>query len=139
MTFMQYIVLLLLGCDSPLLKDLYDHVAPKVADKWKDIGVQLLDPTLINDRVLDVIEADHPHSVEKCCKRVFEKWLSTKEDASWNQLIEAIKIVELKSLASQLKNSLIGNVYICIYNLTISTKNILAVKKLRPRPEKGCY
>ena len=106
----------MLGCDSPSLKDLYEHVVPKVADKWRDIGVQLLDPTLINDRVLDVIEADHPHSVEKCCKRVFEKWLSTKEDASWNRLIEAITIVGLKSLSSLLKKSLEGNA--CIYITT---------------------
>ena len=104
---------MLLGYDSPLLKDLYYHVVPKVADKWRDIGVQLLDPTLISDRVLDVIAEDHPHSVEKCCKCVFEKWLNTKKDACWSQLIETIKIVGLHSLASQLEKGLIGNM--CIY------------------------
>ena len=102
-------VLFLLGCDSPSLKDLYDHVVPKVADKWRDIGVQLLDPT-INDRVLDIIVANHPHSVEECCKCVFEKWLNTKKDASWSQLI---KTIGLNSLASQLEKGLIGNM--CIY------------------------
>ena len=57
---------------------------PSVADKWKDIGVHLLHPTLISNRVLEVIAADHPHSVEGCCKSMFEKWLDTQKDASWN-------------------------------------------------------
>jgi len=104
--------LIILGCDCLLLKDLYDHVVPSVADKWRYIGVYLLHPTLIRKRVLDVIEADHPHSVEDYCKRMFEKWLSTQKDASWNQLIEVINNIGLCSLASQLEKGLIGKVYI---------------------------
>ena len=88
-------------------------MVPKVADKWRDIGVHLLDPTLINDRVLDVIEANYPRSVEKCCKCVFEKWLRQKEDVSWNQLIKTIYDIGLNNLASQLEKGLIGNM--CIY------------------------
>ena len=30
------------GNDRPSLKDLYDHVMMEVADRWKDLGVQLL-------------------------------------------------------------------------------------------------
>ena len=100
------------SCNRPLLKDLYDHVVPSVADKWKDIGVHLLHPTLINKRVLEVIAADHPHSVEECCKTMFDKWLDNQKDASWSQLIKAINNVGLNSLASQLQEGLIGKVYI---------------------------
>ena len=100
-------------------------MVPNVADKWRDIGVQLLDPT-INDRVLDVIAADHSRSVERC-KCVFEEWLNTKKDASWNQLIEAINTIGLNSLSSQLEKGLEGNVciyisyiiYVCTINLVI--------------------
>ena len=96
------------GRDRPLAKDLHNHVVSAVADKWKDIGVQLLDPDLINQRVLDVIAADHPRSVEGCCSSMFEKWLVTQENASWNQLIDVIKSIGLLSLASKLEKKLTG-------------------------------
>ena len=51
-----------------MLKDLYEHVVPTIADKWRDVGVQLLDSNLLDQRILEVIAADHPHSVEECCK-----------------------------------------------------------------------
>ena len=79
-----------------------------VADKWRDIGVQLLDSSLIDQRVLEVIAADHPQSIEGCCKSVFEKWLDTQKNASWNQLIDALKCIELQSLASHLEKKLTG-------------------------------
>ena len=87
---------------------------PVVADKWKDIGVHLLHPTLIDSRVLEVIEADHLHRVEGCCKSMFEKWLNTQKDASWNQLVEAIKSIELHTLVSKL-GDVIGKVVLCSY------------------------
>ena len=96
----------------PLLKDLYERVVPSVADKWRDIGVQLLHPTLVDDRVLDVIAADHPHSVEECCKSMFEKWLETQKDASWKELLEVIKKIELHSIADKLEKELQGKKYI---------------------------
>ena len=83
-------------------------MVPFVADKWRDIGVRLLPPTLVDNRVLEVIAADHPHSVEDCCKGMFDKWLETQKDASWNQLIEAINAIELCSIASKLKKDIIG-------------------------------
>ena len=86
-------------------------MVPSVADKWRDIGVHLLHPTIIDDRVLDVIAADHPHSVEECCKSMFEKWLETKEDANWKQLLEAIKITKLNCIADKLEKYLQGKKY----------------------------
>ena len=105
------IIYIILGCDRPHLKDLYEHVVPLVADKWRDIGVYLLHPTLVDNRALEVIAANHPHSVEGCCKSMFEKWLETQKDASWSQLIETIKTIELDSLAIKLENDLPGKVY----------------------------
>ena len=105
------IIYIILGCDRPQLKDLYEHVVPLVADKWKDIGVHLLHCTVIDNRALTVIAANHPHSVEGCCKSMFEKWLETQKDASWSQLIEVIKTIGLLSLASKLEKDLPGKVY----------------------------
>ena len=96
--------------DQPQLKDLYEHVVPSVADKWWDMGVHLLHPTLIDGRALEVIAADHSHRVEECCKSMFKRWLETQRDASWNQLLEAIRSIGLPSLASNLEKDLIGRV-----------------------------
>ena len=95
--------------DRPLLKDLYDLVTPSAADKWKDIGVHLLHPILIEKRVLEVIAADHLHSVENCCKSMFNKWLETQKDASWSQLIKVINAIGLHSLSKELEKHLAGN------------------------------
>ena len=105
------IVYIVLGLDKPLLQNLYDHVVPLVADKWRDIAPHLLHRTLIDNRVLEVIAADNPRSVEGCCKSMFEKWLNTQKDASWNQLIEAIKSINLQYIASKLEKYLIGKSY----------------------------
>ena len=70
--------------------------------------MHLLDSTLLDQRVLEVIAADYPHNVKCCCKSMFGKWLSTQEKASWNHVIEAIQNVGLHYLASQLETKLKG-------------------------------
>ena len=96
-----------IGNDRPSLEDLYDHVVMKVADRWKDLGVKLLRSD--QDRMLNIIEANHPHDVVNCCKHLFNKWLDTTEDATWSMLIKALKSpsVQLDYLAGQLEKMLI--------------------------------
>ena len=76
-----------------------------VADKWRDLGVQLLAPD--HQGVLKIIAADHPHDVVSCCKCVLEKWLDTTTDATWDQLITALRSpsIQLHYLASQLEKT----------------------------------
>ena len=108
------VVIIYTGDDRPILRDLYDHVLPSVADKWRDLGVELLHPTLIEQRVLEVILANHPHSVENCCKSMFEKWLNTQEDASWQQLLEALQTMQLNYLHDQIEKKLMtGKTLLC--------------------------
>ena len=78
-----------------------------VADKWRDLGVQLLRPDQQNQ--LNIIAADHPHDVVGCCKCVLKKWLDTTSDATWNELIRALRSpsVQLDYLAGQLEQMLI--------------------------------
>ena len=65
--------------------------------------------------MLEVIAADHPHSVEGCCKSMFEKWLNTQKDASWNELVEAIKAIRLNTFASSLEKDIIGKGVLAMY------------------------
>ena len=91
------------GNSRPLLKDLCDHVLTEVAHKWKDLGLQLLQSDQAN--VLNIISANYPNDVVSCCKCVLEKWLDTTTDATWNQLIRALKSpsVQLDYVANQLE------------------------------------
>ena len=79
----------------------------EVADKWRDLGVQLLLPS--HQRILKVLAKDHPHDAATCCKRVLEKWLDTTTDATWNQLIRALKSpsIQLDYLAHKLEQIMI--------------------------------
>ena len=92
-----------IGKGRPLLKALHDHVVMKVADRWKDLGVQLLQSD--QQHMLNIIATDHPNDAVECCKCVLEKWLETAPDATWNQLIEALRSpgIHLIYLANQLE------------------------------------
>ena len=86
----------------PLLNELNDYVVLEVAVKWKDLGAQLLRPD--KQKELDIIENDHPRDSKECCKCVLKNWLDTTIDASWDQLITALKSpsVGLNSFAFEL-------------------------------------
>ncbi|XP_065886043.1 uncharacterized protein [Dysidea avara] len=92
--------------DRPSLKDLYVDVSHGIAAKWRDLGVLLLNPP--NENVFNIIEKNHPQDVLACCKCMLQKWLDTKPDASWNQLLEALRspCVQLNSLADQIDHKL---------------------------------
>ena len=100
----------MIGDDRPSLKDLYDHVVGEVAPQWKDLGVQLLRPD--QQKQLGIIELDHPRDAVECCKCVLNKWLDTTTDATWNQLISALRspTVQLDYLAAQIENKMSAEV-----------------------------
>ena len=93
-------------CDRPTLKDLKKHVIPCVTVKWRDLGIELVDPT-----VLDIIEMDYPRSAEDRCTCMLRKWLDVQPNASWNQLLEAIKAVGLYWKADDIAKKLKGKWY----------------------------
>ena len=97
----HYIVCI--GNDRPLLKDLCNHVVRVVANKYDCLGEELLGPNLAHE--VGIITASYPNDVVKCSKCVLKKWLDTTEDASWNQLIKALRSpsVQLNAFASQLE------------------------------------
>ena len=78
-----------------------------VADKWKDLGLQLLRSD--QEKMLNIIAADHPHDVVRCCKCILEIWLDTTINATWNQLITALRSpsVQLEYMANQLEQMMI--------------------------------
>ena len=94
------------GCDRPTLNNLVIHVIPVVNIKWFELGVVLLNPQY--HHTLSTIEVDAGNDAKTCCKRMFSKWLDTDELASWDKLINALRTVELNTVASNIKSSLQG-------------------------------
>ena len=60
--------------------------------KWYDIGLELLDS---DTATLDVIRENYPMDNDKCCTEMFKKWLESKPDASWDQLINVLSAIGL--------------------------------------------
>ena len=59
--------------------------------------------------MLAIIETGFPHDAVSNCERVLDRWLMIAEDATWNQLIRALRSpnVELNYLADRLKKMII--------------------------------
>ena len=85
------------------MRDLVSHVIPSVANHWYDLGLQLLDPKYENE--LNIIEADKDDT-KTCCRKMFSKWLNTDKLASWDKVIEALTLIGLDSVASNIKQLL---------------------------------
>ena len=68
--------------------------------------MQLLNPA--NESVLDIIEEDHPKNIIACCQSMLRKWLETKTDATWNQLLHALRssCIQLNHLADEIEHKL---------------------------------
>ena len=105
----RYILYYTIGHHYPTPKQLRDILKPdfsRVATKWSELGVQLLDDAETD--ILYVIKADHPSDVTTCCNEMFERWLRIQPDASWSQLVTALNKIGLKVVAEDI-NKLIKN------------------------------
>ena len=94
------------GTDRPALKYLYAHVRGNIANDWYDVGVALLDPG--DEVALDTISKDHPGDSEKCAAKMLKLWLDRKPEASWGQLLEALREpnIKLNTLAVKIEEIL---------------------------------
>ena len=90
--------------DKYLNKYVRERVCAAGTDKWRDLGIVLMGQDAIY--VLDIIRINHPNYIEECCTRMFTVWRQRTPKASWKQLIEELKEVELTQLASELERLL---------------------------------
>ena len=93
------------GHDRPALKLLNKHVRKGVASKWHDLGLELLEQE--DEEKLNEIKINNPSDVGERCKEMFQLWLRKCADATWNQLIQALKEVELNNVATTIEGMLI--------------------------------
>ena len=91
----------------PTRKKILKHVVPHVIDQWYEIGLMLLNEDDESD--LNAIKSDNA-TVTNCCNAMFWLWLDKSADATWQNLIEALKTpsVGLSKVADDLKRMLTG-------------------------------
>ena len=97
--------------DCPSLRHLH-RFKKEISKNWFDLGVEL-----INDSVneLNNIQEDFPKDAEKCCSKMFQLWLKKSNSATWNHLIEALRVpnIEMFELANKIESMLFLGMYIC--------------------------
>ena len=82
---------------KPELKDLHNIVIPKVAHKWYELGIQLLDPS--QELKLDEIHCAYSTNFQRGCVEMLKYWLNTTSTATWDSLINALRAPALELLA----------------------------------------
>ena len=103
---MGLLFLIYIGTDRPTHTYLFMYVIPHVAARWFHIGLELLDKR--DEAKLLEIEAKY-NGYERCANVMFTLWLQRRTDASWNQLIQALRqpSVSLSYLATRIENMLL--------------------------------
>ena len=116
--------------DIHLNKYVRGKVCAAGTNKWRDLGIVLMGQDAVTD--LDVIRTNHPNDVEECSLRTFTKWRQRTPKASWKQLIEALKEVELIQLASDLEELLIPSVECSVEQESEVPQQHLEMQQLSP-------
>ena len=89
------------------MKDLQNIITPKYAAQWMVIGTQLG----IDYGTLQIIAANFPSDVVRCCNEMFQKWLESDCEATWNKIYSAVE----SPAVTKTKTKLGGKYsYICI-------------------------
>ena len=101
--------------DPPELKYLNRNVRPDLCaacevnpQAWKDLGIELMSDSAA--AALSTISVNHNGNVVSCCSSLFSLWFERQPKASWRQLIEALKNINLEKLATQIEGQLIPSV-----------------------------
>ena len=84
--FKMFTLLIASRSAVPLMKDLIKYVCDKYAANWKRIGYYIDMPP----GTLNAIERNFPSNAKWCCQQLFEEWLQTDSNASWNKVLSAI-------------------------------------------------
>ena len=103
------------GTDRPALKYLYRYVKDDIANDWFEIGVELFD--VGDEVVLKTIKKNYPGDANKCASEMLQLWLDRKLEASWNQLLKALRepSIKLNTLATKIEKMLSKGTYLYTY------------------------
>ena len=75
-----------------------------VSFRWHDLGLELLEQE--DEDELNELRANNPNNESECCKKMFELWLRKRNNATWFQLIQALREIDLNTLAHKVERML---------------------------------
>ena len=78
---------------KPKLRELYEHITPRYALKWKVIGTLLG----VASEKLDIIEHDNHYKTVPSCNDMLKWWLCVDPTACWGKLFTVIESCEVSS------------------------------------------
>ena len=103
-------VLVTIAIDRPQVRYLNRYVRDPLCaagasgpDKWFDLGLALMGENSRDN--LNVIKIDQRNTYG-CCDAMFGLWLQRVPDASWSQLIAALKEISMDDIANNLTKRL---------------------------------
>ena len=72
------------------------------------MGIELLGDESLH--ALDEIQQNYPRDAGTCCTKMFQLWLERQPEASWRQLIQALREpnIEMNELANAIEQKLIS-------------------------------
>jgi len=116
------------------MKEINHYVLPLVATSWYSLGLELLDRE--HEKSLEIIEENNKHDVESCCRKMFVKWLETSESSTctWEQLIDAIKRIDLIKAAEKIE-LLLQQGNLMLYHKSYSRVVVLYIGIMRVAPK----
>ena len=86
-----------LGHKKPTIRQLQKFVIQKVASKYYELGIELYKDSDVNH--LDAIKKASATDLTRGCTEMFNFWLQTYEDATWDRLIRALQAPGLQQNA----------------------------------------
>ena len=101
------VVFLYAGKDSPTIKQIHNILKPDatgVAARWYNLGIQLN----MDTGTLESIKANNPSDVNASCTAMFNQWLRMIPEASWKQLVCALKRIGMSQAVNDLNRQITG-------------------------------
>ena len=94
------------GSRKPTLTKIINYnIRDQATVDYYELGLQLLPD---NAQVqLDIIQKDNPTDARACCTKMFKYWLDVDTAASWNKLIQALKLINKNNLAEKIITELL--------------------------------
>ena len=81
-----------------------------IAIKWHDVGIELLKQE--DEKTLGIIKTNNAGNVSECCAEMLQLWLRRQPNATWNQLICALRSpgIQLNDVVMKIEGQLIPSV-----------------------------
>lgn len=97
------------GSNRPIFRYLNRYVVTPIAPIWYNVGLELLKAEEEDELQLDAIKANHEPCEKARATKMLKFWLQKKTDASWNDLIETLRVptIGLCTLALEIEKMLI--------------------------------